>query len=288
LAARRATWRSACFSPGSGLDASDAKALGNIASRTRETTMSRKLLTAAVAAQAAVFAPAFAQAPAPFQDAARPIIKPGDAWTYRNTTETTASGWKQVTEDFSVTRVTSSSIYYAIKTSGSSQPPRETFSDLQWSRLRAVDGKETVVNHSLDFPLAAGKTWTVHYHESHPNKSHKYEEWTSKYTVMGIEAVEVPAGKFDAIKIEAEGNVTAELEPAVNIAQGSQTSDGSAVLTTQVDKTESRPIENRTYKAIWYVPAIKRWVKTVEEYYGGNGVRNERYTSELVAFKPAE
>ena len=32
------------------------------------------------------------------------------------------------------------------------------------------------------------------------------------------------------------------------------------------------------YKAFWYVPEVGRWAKSVEEYYGSNGVRNERYT----------
>jgi hypothetical protein len=36
------------------------------------------------------------------------------------------------------------------------------------------------------------------------------------------------------------------------------------------------------------VPKVKRWVKSVEEYYGANGVRNERYTSELETYKVAE
>jgi hypothetical protein len=36
------------------------------------------------------------------------------------------------------------------------------------------------------------------------------------------------------------------------------------------------------------VPEVKRWVKSVEEYYGSGGVRNERYTGELESFKLAE
>jgi hypothetical protein len=44
-------------------------------------------------------------------------------------------------------------------------------------------------------------------------------------------------------------------------------------------------VTGRTYKAFWYVPEIGRWVKSVEEYYGSNGVRNERYTAELESYK---
>jgi hypothetical protein len=40
----------------------------------------------------------------------------------------------------------------------------------------------------------------------------------------------------------------------------------------------------RTYKAFWYVPEVRRWVKSVEEYYASSGVRNEKYTGELESF----
>lgn len=43
----------------------------------------------------------------------------------------------------------------------------------------------------------------------------------------------------------------------------------------------------KTYKAFWYVPAVGRWVKSVEEYYDANGMRNARYSNELVSFKRA-
>ena len=43
----------------------------------------------------------------------------------------------------------------------------------------------------------------------------------------------------------------------------------------------------RTYMAIWYVPEVKRWVKSMEEYYTPGGVRNERYVSELERFEVA-
>jgi hypothetical protein len=47
-----------------------------------------------------------------------------------------------------------------------------------------------------------------------------------------------------------------------------------------------RSATGRTYKAFWYAPEVKRWVKSVEEYYGSGGVRNESYTTELESFKP--
>ena len=52
--------------------------------------------------------------------------------------------------------------------------------------------------------------------------------------------------------------------------------------------TTDRTVAGRTYKAFWYVPEVRRWVKSVEEYYGSGGVRNERYTDELESFQLAD
>jgi hypothetical protein len=105
-----------------------------------------------------------------------PIVKAGDTWTYKMTTETGASGWNQTRDDTTVSRVTSSTIYYTVKASGSTQPPKELFAGLDWSRARDIDGKETVVNKPFSFPLTMGKAWEVHYTEPHPNKAHRSEE----------------------------------------------------------------------------------------------------------------
>ena len=36
------------------------------------------------------------------------------------------------------------------------------------------------------------------------------------------------------------------------------------------------------------MPTVKRWVKSVEEYYSAGGVRSERHTDEMEAYKVAE
>lgn len=240
-----------------------------------------KTTTAALAALLATGA-AFAQS------TERPATKAGDSWTYRNTIETAATGWKQTRDDCTVTRVTGTSIYFTTHETGSSQPPRDMVGGADWSRVRNVNGKETIVNQPLAFPLATGKTWTIEYREDHPNKAHRFEEWKSVYTVVGTEKVTVPAGTFDAIKVEAEGHWRAEMEPTTTVVQGAQTTAGATSMQTEARKVVAEPVEGRTYKALWYVPSQRRWVKSVEEYYGGNGVRNERYTAELESSKLAE
>jgi len=186
-----------------------------------------------------------------------------------------------------VSRVTSSSIYFSSKQSGSTQPPRDLIAGLDWRRIRDVNGKETTVNQPLAFPLAPGNSWDVEYTEQHPNKVHKFEQWQATFKAIGYETVDVPAGKFNALKIEAEGHWTAELEPSQTVVQGAQTAESNTTMVTEVKKTTAIPINGRTYKAFWYAPEVKRWVKSVEEYYGNGGVRNERYTGEMESFKLA-
>ncbi|WP_295952666.1 hypothetical protein [Rhodoferax sp.] len=181
-------------------------------------------------------------------------------------------------------RATSTSIYYQTKQEGSTQPPREAVAGIDWSRVRDVNGKETVVNRPLAFPLTVGKTWNLDYTEQHPNKGHKTETFHNKYTVIGYESIQVPAGTFNALKIEAEGRWEAEIEPSQSTLATTQAMQNTTVAVAQVTKTLAATATGRTYKAFWYAPEVKRFVRTEEEYYSNGGIRNERYTSELEAF----
>jgi hypothetical protein len=218
----------------------------------------------------------------------RPDVKVGDTWVYRSTTERGPSGWNQTEEELNVTRVTKSALFIATKPTGSTQAPKEMFVGPDWSRIRDVNGKETVVNRPLAFPLSDGKSWDVTYTEQNPNKNHKLEKFDSRFTVVGYEAVEVPAGKFRALKIESDGHWEAQIAPGQSIVQGAQTGQGGATIVSQVQNNAERQATGRLYKAFWYVPEVKRWVKSVEEYYSNGGVRSERYTQELVSFKPGD
>ena len=214
-----------------------------------------------------------------------PAVAAGDMWTYRDTRETGQTGWTQTHDEIKVSRTTTSTIYFSQKQSDSTQPIKEVFAGLDWARIRDVNGKETVVNKPLSFPLSIGKTWEIQYTEQHPNKAHKYEQMNDKYTVVGYESIDVPAGKFKALKIEVEGKWVAEKEPAQAVIQGAETTQNGTSMTTEVRKTTADTASGRLYKAFWYVPEVKRWVKSVEEYYSSGGTRNERYTAELESFK---
>jgi len=214
-------------------------------------------------------------------------VHEGDTWTYRTTTEKGQTGWTQTRDEVRVSRVTATTIYYAMHAVGSTQAPTETLAGADWSRKRNVDGVETIVNRPFDFPLQPGKTWNLSYTEQHPSNNPKLrsETWDHHYTVVGPETIDVPAGHFDAIKVEEEGTWTGVPEPSQSVVQTATTSRQGAAASTVVAKAPSEPVAGRTYKAFWYVPAVHRWVKSIEEYYGPSGVRNERYTQELEAFE---
>lgn len=219
------------------------------------------------------------------QSIEQPTVKAGDRWTYQVTKEQGANGWSQTHNEVIVLRSTSSSIYFTAGQVGSKIPANEVFMGADWSRVRAVNGKEIVVNRPLSFPLSVGKTWSINYTEMHPDSRKRFEQREIKYTVLGYETIELPAGKFKALKIEGEGHWTAELEPNQTVVQTANVTQDGTTMVTQANKTQGELFTGRTYLALWYVPEVKRFVKSIEESYNNHGVRNSRETVELEAYK---
>lgn len=236
-------------------------------------------ISAALASMFVAVAPAYAQ------PVNAPKIVTGDDWTYRQTIERGA-GWQQTMAEATVLRSTGDSVELSEKTPGSPAPPREQLIGADWSKWRSVNGRQTVVNKPLAFPLSVGKTWTVDYTEDHPNRQHSKEHFHTPYKVVDWENVTVPAGTFHALKIEAEGDWSAVIAPAAGAVSGTRVDAQGSTTVVQTGRATAATISGRTYKAFWYVPAIKRWVKSVEEYYSTNGQRTARYTAELESYKP--
>jgi hypothetical protein len=221
------------------------------------------------------------------QSVQAPALKAGDSWVYVDTVESGPQGWSRKNETVTVERIEGDSVLVANKQDGSSQPAVEHLVGLDWSRSRDVNGKQQVVNRPLAFPLTQGKKWRVEYTEANPNRQHTSETFGSEYTVVGWEDVQVPAGAFKALKIEAQGQWSAVVAPSVSSdARGHVDADG-AVSVSQSQVTHPHTASGRLYKAFWYVPEQKRFVKSVEEYYDSKGVRSSRYTEELQSSKLA-
>ena len=213
-----------------------------------------------------------------------PKVATDDSWTYQSTVEN-RKGWQQTRNETTVVRASAASIVLSVKPAGSTMPPTEQLVGPDWSRLRSVNGHETVVNQPLSFPLRIGKSWEVEFTETQPNRQLSSEHLRVVYKVTGWEDVVVPAGTFHALKIEADGTWSAVLAPAATGGSATRVDAQGATTVVQTGRTTPTAVSGRNYKAFWYVPEVKKWVKAVEESYDGNGVRTERLLSELASYK---
>ena len=102
--------------------------------------------------------------------------------------------------------------------------------------MNAVDeGVFEVEKGIFQFPLSVGQQYPAMWEVRRPRAGEFHVRHERKVTIMGWEDVEVPAGKFRALKLQADGYYR------------------------RIDTVSSDEARN-TY---WYVPQVKRWVKHV-------------------------
>jgi len=212
---------------------------------------------------------------------AQPSIVPGDEWVYRISTERGAKFSEETTDEV-IKRVSATTMLISVAPLGFDTTPREFLVGRDWTRFRNVNGSDTVVNHVVDFPLSVGKHWDVEYSEDNPSPSNSHEWRRLTYTVTGWETVETPAGKFQTLKIEAEGSWKATTRPRAVAAGAAQ--PGAADSSARTIAAQN--IVGRLYQVFWFAPAVKRWVKSDEEIYNPSSIRSERVEAVLQSFKP--
>ena len=161
----------------------------------------------------------------------KPEVKVGDSWTYQRL------GRKSNQPGRSTTRVTFVN-ERVIQTLTGNEGDETWTTD--WNAVSTRSGNVYLPEQALlRFPLRAGDSYPVVYETKAPRSgtgaAHSRHERTAK--VVGWEEVQVPAGKFRALKIEVDG-------PFYRIDAGFS---GSAK------------------HVIWYVPSVKRWVKLTYE-----------------------
>ena len=220
--------------------------------------------------------------------ATQPELKAGDKWIYKSSVERLGH-WRQTRDESSVERTEGDRVLMKVRAADSPEMPREQLVGSDWSRVRTVNGEEIVVNRPFAFPLEAGKSWKVEFSEDHPaNRQFSVEQVRAVYHVIGHDRITVPAGTFDAIKVEGEGRWKATVAAgSTGAAVTHVDQQGSSVTLEQNRQPVGAQVGGRIYKAFWYVPNIKRAVKLVEEWYNGNGVRTESENAELESFSPA-
>ncbi len=212
---------------------------------------------------------------------AKPDVKVGDRWTYRR-----MDYWKNAetsTYDLRVTFVNEKSIL-AIATEQGGRENDASYT-AEWNATVSAFDQSVVSPDTglLRFPLRAGGSHTTGFRLDSTRREGESGARTIEgvstskfdYTVkvIGWEEVVVPAGRFRALRVEAEGSM---------LRQQGVVWAGSGALVTGFARA-----------VIWYVPELRRWVKYVYEDSLRSSASsipnlltaNDRLGEELVAFK---
>lgn len=168
-----------------------------------------------------------AQSDAPVR---RPEIRVGDSWTYRSTNVLAPGTYEQETR----VSFTDDKVILMVSTRKSDGKEIDSSATLEWNFVTAHSGIMFRPHSGLfRFPLRIGDKYEVKYEQLRPRVNTVESATTGAVTVVGWETVEVPAGKFRAVKVELDSMV--------------QPLDGAHVYRRQV--------------TLWYVPDVRRWVK---------------------------
>lgn len=182
-----------------------------------------------------------------------PEVKVGDRWVMKS--RDVASGTDRQPIGITVTSVTADTIVVQ-----SGQRNERTYSR-EWNfRENRREGK---VNSSASpqwlfysFPLEVGKKWQGSWESV---SSSQTTRWSGKAEVERVESVTVPAGTFQAFRIRFEGHYNAQSNTSPNSWNGSRS------------------------ETAWYVPSVKRAVKTEWQEFGSN--YNHRELNELQSYR---
>jgi len=224
--------------------------------------------------------------PAAAGDLDQPKFAEGDVWLYA-TVNKSKGAVKEGSVEISFTRAQGDRMLIAAKEPGSTKPPVERLTPVDWSRVRSVNGVETVVNRPLSFPLALGKSWRVDFTEANPSPQFSSEHNEMTYKVVDWETVKTPAGEFKALKIEGSGTWTSEIpEQVIDNSAIAKTAPNAAVTSTAKKVVAAKRVTGRIYRMYYYAPSVKRWVKLLEESYGTSGEVTFSYSEELKDFHP--
>ncbi len=134
---------------------------------------------------------------------------------------------------------------------GQQQLQRRTVATLTTPTDKVISGSFTLI----EFPIEPGKTWQYAMTFTGAQGYDLVLRGTAK--VAGWEDVQVPAGKFRALKIEHDSNLRGERGPF----------------------TANRKI------LVWYVPELKRWARYDFTQTSNRADSQNRFRFELVSFQ---
>lgn len=186
--------------------------------------------------------------------AEKPAIKVGQVAIY--ITEERAD--KRTSEDTQTTIAVEGDVVRIRSVNPGRNPvERELLTTGEWNAMVSSISGSKFAPHTgiLQFPLSTGKTWQAKSETTTTTGVRLRSELDTK--VVGVEKVQVPAGTFDAFKIEQAGWVNGI------------TFTGSL----------------RTLQHVWYAPAIGRVVKTEYKDWAGTALPRAHNIIELKSLK---
>jgi hypothetical protein len=173
------------------------------------------------------------------QPVAAPEIKVDDRWIYRRTDHRV----KPPTHlyELRVSFVDSRAIHTVLARQGKPRESDATWTP-EWNGVVSVDdGVVEIERGMLQFPLSVGRAYTAVWSMRRPRAGSFHARHERNVKVIGWENVEVPAGRFRALRIEAQG------------------------LWHRLDRGTSDWASN----TVWYAPQVRRWVKSLYEDANG-------------------
>jgi hypothetical protein len=197
--------------------------------------------------------------------AERPEIKIGDVSNFRD--RNVSTGERRETR-FRAIEVDTEKI--VTETSGSTSGSRTFTRD--WNLLEVRTGETGKLTYKpcwshLQFPLAVGEKWDVPFEITMTTlKFKRNSKWQWKAQVLSVETVTVPAGTYQAFRIEYEGSFA----------------------TRQHNQKASRSWTGTHKETAWYAPEVGRIVKREFRQSAPANSFFDHHVVELVSFVPAQ
>ena len=167
------------------------------------------------------------------QDVIKPEVKVDERWVYRRTDPRAKP--PTIVYELRVSFVDARTIHTVIERQGGRRDGDATWTP-EWNNVVSGDGTVFELQKGLlQFPLSAGREYPAAWENKRPQSGAFHVRHERVVKVVGWEEIEVPAGKFRALKVHAEGAYQ------------------------RLDRRNAAWARN-TY---WYVPEVKRWVKSV-------------------------
>jgi hypothetical protein len=186
-------------------------------------------------------------------DVSRPDVRPGDRWTYRRVDYDSVRTPRRIEQ-----RVTFANDHVILLVQKNRRGEEtDVTMTAEWNLVSSGNGG-VYYPHSanLRFPLRPGDSWRASYEVKFPRRGAYDVKHDRAVKVAGWEDVEVPAGRFRALKVMSEGSF----------------------------ERLDRSLAGSVSETVWYVPQVKRYVKWIFESRGFRG-RIEWWGLELADYR---